>query len=252
MARKARSEWFRWGQVGYASLVSLAHGTNDAQKTMGIITLALLATGYWHDTHQVALWVKVSCAVAIALGTYSGGWRIIRTLGKGLVEISSPQGMAAESASAAIILSSSHLGFALSTTQVATGSILGSGLGRSGARVRWGVAGRMGIAWLITIPMAGIMGAILWFIGHLFGGSILAAVVITVLLIAGCIGLFVYANITRVDHGNVNQEWEETSKAADDHDAAEAGETPGAAEAAEAPGAVRQADPERPLARKED
>jgi hypothetical protein len=98
--------------------------------------------------------VKVACALAIALGTYLGGWRIIRTLGKGLVEIAPPQGLAAESASAAVILASSQLGFALSTTHVATGSILGTGVGRPGAQVRWRVAGRMVAAWLITLPAA--------------------------------------------------------------------------------------------------
>jgi PiT family inorganic phosphate transporter len=117
---------FRIGQIGSASLVSLAHGTNDAQKTMGVITLALIAAGGWSDTESVPFWVKLSCALAISLGTYIGGWRIIRTVGKGLVEINTPQGMAAESSSAAVILASSHLGFALSTTHVATGSILGS------------------------------------------------------------------------------------------------------------------------------
>ncbi len=127
-----RSRGFRWGQIGSASLVSLAHGTNDAQKTMGVITLALIASGHWTDTHAVPLWVKFVCAAAIASGTYIGGWRVIRTLGKGLVEIDSPQGMAAEMASAAIILSSSHAGMALSTTHVATGSILGTGVGPRG------------------------------------------------------------------------------------------------------------------------
>ena len=139
VAQRFQEAGFRWGQIGSASLVSLAHGTNDAQKTMGVITLALIGAGQWSDLTAVPLWVKVTCAVAIALGTYLGGWRIIRTLGKGLVEISSPQGMAAESSSAAVILASSQMGFALSTTHVATGSILGTGLGRR-AEVRWGVA----------------------------------------------------------------------------------------------------------------
>src|SRR5689334_15723902 len=124
VAARFTDNGFRWGQIGSASLVSLAHGTNDAQKTMGVITLALIAAGDWTDTKNIPFWVKAACAVAIALGTYLGGWRIIRTLGKGLVEIAPPQGMAAESASAAVILVSSHLGFALSTTHVATGSIL--------------------------------------------------------------------------------------------------------------------------------
>lgn len=207
MVRKSRSAWFRWGQIGSASLLSLAHGTNDAQKTMGIITLALLATGHWHDTESVALWVKVACALAIALGTYSGGWRIIRTLGRGLVEISSPQGMAADSASAAIILSSSHLGFALSTTQVATGSILGSGLGRRGAQVRWAVAGRMAIAWLITLPMAGLVGAITWWLGELLGGGLAAALIMVALLAAGAAALMIHAKASRVSHSNVNEAW---------------------------------------------
>src|SRR4029078_9678606 len=153
VATRFTESGFRWGQIGSASLVSLAHGTNDAQKTMGVITLALIASGHWTDTGAVPLWVKVCCALAISLATYLGGWRIIRTVGKGLVEISSPQGMAAESSSAAVILVSSHLGFALSTTQVCTGSILGTGLGRPGGEVRWRVAGRMVVAWVITMPM---------------------------------------------------------------------------------------------------
>ena len=134
---------FRIGQVGSASLVSLAHGTNDAQKTMGVITLALIAAGRWTDTSAIPLWVKVLCALSISLGTYVGGWRIIRTVGKGLVEINSPQGMAAEGSSAAVILASSHLGFALSTTQVCTGSIPEPG---SVDRARW-CAGAWPAAW---------------------------------------------------------------------------------------------------------
>jgi PiT family inorganic phosphate transporter len=131
---KRLEKGFRWGQIGSASLVSLAHGTNDAQKTMGVITLSLIAYGSWTDLDAIPFWVKAMCALAIAAGTYVGGWRVIRTLGKGLVEIASPQGMAAEASSAAIILSSSHLGMALSTTQVATGSILGSRLARRAPR----------------------------------------------------------------------------------------------------------------------
>lgn len=132
-----RERGFRFGQIGTASLISLAHGTNDAQKTMGVIFLALVAHGTITAETEMPFWVKFTCAVAIALGTYLGGWRIIRTLGKGLVEIAAPQGLAAEASSAAIILTSSHLGLPLSTTHVATGSILGTGIGRKGAEVRW-------------------------------------------------------------------------------------------------------------------
>ncbi|OLT17516.1 inorganic phosphate transporter [Serinicoccus sp. CUA-874] len=210
VAKKYRAAGFRWGQIGSASLVSLAHGTNDAQKTMGIITLALLATGHWTDTGSVPFWVKASCAFAIAVGTYLGGWRIIRTLGQGLVKISSPQGMAAESASAAVILAASHLGFAISTTHVATGSILGSGVGKPGAEVRWSVAVRMVTAWLITLPMAGIAGAATWFLGHLLGGGALAALVMTLLLLVAVGVMWRRSRQAPVDHTNVNEEWVES------------------------------------------
>ena len=152
MTTASRSHGFRIGQVGSACMVSLAHGTNDAQKTMGVITLALIANGTLPSGAQAPFWVILSCALAISAGTYIGGWRVIRTLGKGLVEIESPQGMAAESSSAAVILLSSSFGYSLSTTHVATGSIIGTGLGKRGAEVRWGVAGRMGSAWLLTLP----------------------------------------------------------------------------------------------------
>jgi PiT family inorganic phosphate transporter len=198
---------FRWGQIGSASLVSLAHGTNDAQKTMGVITLALIAAGDWTDTKSIPLWVKVACALAIALGTYLGGWRIIRTLGRGLVEIAPPQGLAAQSASAAVILASSHLGFALSTTHVATGSILGAGVGRPDAQVRWRVAGRMMAAWLITLPAAAVIGVLMWWIGHLIGG-VAGAIVIFAVLVAAAITVYVRSRRAPIDHHNVNDEWD--------------------------------------------
>src|SRR5947209_801269 len=137
-----RNHGFRIGQIGSASMVSLAHGTNDAQKTMGVITLALIANGTLPANATAPFWVIVSCALAISLGTYVGGWRVIRTLGKGLVKIESRQGMAAQASSAAVILLSASFGYALSTTHVATGSIIGTGLGKKGTEVRWNVAGR--------------------------------------------------------------------------------------------------------------
>jgi PiT family inorganic phosphate transporter len=198
---------FKWGQIGSASLVSLAHGTNDAQKTMGVITLALIASGNWTDTKSIPLWVKVACALAIALGTYLGGWRIIRTLGKGLVDIVPAQGMAAQSASAAVILASSHLGFALSTTHVATGSVLGSGVGRPRAQVRWRVAGRMVTAWLITLPAAGLVGALMWWIGDSIGG-LAGALVVFALLVAAATGMWLRSRTIHVDQHNVNDDWD--------------------------------------------
>ena len=166
---------FRHGQTVTACLVALSHGTNDAQKTMGIITLCLIAVGAQPSGSDPQLWVVAACGLAIALGTYSGGWRVIRTLGKGLTEISTPQGFAAECSSAATILASSHLGFALSTTQVCSGSIIGSGLGK-GTAVNWGVAARMLVAWLVTFPAAGLVGAAACALAKLgIGGTVVVA-----------------------------------------------------------------------------
>lgn len=157
--RYSRGSRFRVGQVLSASLVSLAHGTNDAQKTMGVITLALVSAGSLAPGAAPPTWVIVSAAVALALGTYLGGWRITHTLGKGLTDIEGPQGFAAQSSSAAVILVSSQFGFPLSTTHVCSGGILGSGVGRRGAPVRWGLVGRMVAAWLFTLPAAAVVGA---------------------------------------------------------------------------------------------
>ncbi len=152
---------FRWGQIFTSSLVALAHGTNDAQKTMGVITLALVMAGWQSSAHtEPQLWVIFACAITIALGTYLGGWRIIRTLGKGLTDVKPAQGFSAETSTASTILASSALGFALSTTQVASGSVIGSGLGRRGSKVRWGTVGRITIGWVLTLPASGAVGAV--------------------------------------------------------------------------------------------
>jgi phosphate/sulfate permease len=210
---------FRYGQWGSASLVSLAHGTGDAQKTMGIIFLALMSYGSLSKSASAPpLWVIFGCALSMAAGTYLGGWRIIRTLGKGLVEIKSPQGMAAESSSAAVILLSTHFGYALSTTQVCTGSVLGSGLGKPGGEVRWGVAGRMVVAWLITLPSAGLVGAVTYWIVHLIGGFP-GAIIGFSLLVAVSAAIYVRSRKNKVDHNNVNNDWEGSLTAGLDEDA---------------------------------
>lgn len=208
VAEKRTERGFRRGQIGSASLVSLAHGTNDAQKTMGVIFLALMSYGAVSTTASVPpLWVIVSCAVAMAAGTYLGGWRIIRTLGKGLVEIKPPQGMAAESSSAAVILLSAHFGYALSTTQVATGSVLGSGVGKPGAEVRWGVAGRMVVAWLVTLPLAGLVGAFTCGLVHFIGGYP-GAILGFALLWLTATAIWLRSRRAPIDHTNVNADWE--------------------------------------------
>ena len=209
---------FRKGQVATASLMSLAHGTNDAQKTMGVIFLALVASGSLNSDDAIPLWVKAACALAIALGTYLGGWRIIRTLGKGIVEVDTPQGVAADGASAAIILTSSHFGMALSTTHVASGSILGSGLGRKGAEVRWSVAGRMVVAWLITLPAAAIVGALTWLIGHglnaLTGTQFIGEMTVFALLVIFCFLMWRHSQKDNIDASNVTGDWDEKEGAA--------------------------------------
>ncbi|GGF96103.1 putative low-affinity inorganic phosphate transporter [Rhodococcoides trifolii] len=208
---KQSEKGFRYGQIGSASLVSLAHGTNDAQKTMGIIFLALISYGSVSSSDSMPpIWVVVSCALAIAAGTYLGGWRVIRTLGKGLVEIKSPQGMAAESSSAVVILLASNFGFSLSTTHVATGSILGSGVGKPGAEVRWGVAGRMATAWLITLPAAGLVGALCYFLSHVIGG-LPGILVVFAILIAAATWMYLHSRKTPINPDNVNDEWDSSS-----------------------------------------
>ena len=160
ITKKRQRDRFRVGQIFTSSLVSLAHGTNDAQKTMGVITLVLIAAGMLPTGAAPPIWVIIGCALAIAAGTFSGGWRIIKTLGRDITDVEPAQGLSAEVATTATILASSSLGFALSTTQVASGSIIGTGLGRKGATVKWSTAGRIAIGWLITLPAAGAVAAV--------------------------------------------------------------------------------------------
>ncbi|MGV0347130.1 inorganic phosphate transporter, PiT family [Corynebacterium coyleae] len=213
--KEHRDNYFRWGQIGTASLVALAHGTSDAQKTMGVIFLAMVAAGQFDSDHTMPFWIQASCALAIAIGTYSGGFRVIRTLGKGLVEIHPPQGMAAETSSAAIILTSSHLGMALSTTHVATGSIMGSGLTGPKGEVRWGVAGRMAIAWITTLPIAAFVAFVTWWaarwVSDLGGDPVWGGIMLAVVLVI-CGGyMFIVAQREPVHRDNVNDDWESDS-----------------------------------------
>jgi PiT family inorganic phosphate transporter len=170
--------------------VSLAHGTNDAQKTMGVITLALIADGKISPAHfYVPFWVKIICALAISAGTMIGGWRIINTMGNRITPVESPQGFAVESSSAAVILASSYYGYPLSTTHVVSGGVMGAGIGKKLASVHWGVAGQMASAWVITIPAAGLIGAGAWEITNLIGG---AGSAVVVALIAAGLAAFVF------------------------------------------------------------
>ena len=206
---------YRVGQIGSASLVSLAHGTNDAQKTMGVISLALIAHGDISSTNfSVPLWVKLICATAIAAGTATGGWRIINTMGNRITSVDSPQGFSAESASASVILASSYYGYPLSTTQVVSGGVLGAGLGKKLASVRWRVIGQMATAWVFTIPAAALLAGVAWEISDLFGASSNAgSLVIAILAALGAWGLWTLAQRNKVtaddlDRTNVTVEVE--------------------------------------------
>jgi PiT family inorganic phosphate transporter len=197
-------------QLVSAAWMAHSHGTNDAQKTMGVMTLALIASGHWTSTTSIPVWVKFSAATAIAAGTYLGGWRIIRTLGKGLVDITPRQGMSSDGATAAVLLSASHLGFALSTTHVATGSVLGGGLGR-GTPVRWSTAGRMVTAWATTFPIAALMGALMWWIGDTIGGA-WGALVVFLILSAFSGWIFRSSRRDHVGSHNVNDTWDKSAE----------------------------------------
>ncbi|MET9360729.1 anion permease [Streptomyces sp. NPDC006632] len=197
---KATAKGYRAGQIASAGLVSLAHGTNDAQKTMGIITLALVTGGVLHPGANPPLWVIVSAGLAIAMGTYLGGWRIIRTMGKGLTELRPPQGFAAQTGAATVILASSHIGFSLSTTQVCSGSVMGAGLGRKGGVVRWSTATRMAVAWILTLPAAALVGAGAEFLTRQGTWGIAA---VAVLLIAGSGVIWKLSRRQPVDHHSV-------------------------------------------------
>jgi PiT family inorganic phosphate transporter len=169
---------FRLGQTVSGGLLALAHGTNDAQKTMGVITLALVANGTLGADEGVPFWVVVSAATAIALGTYSGGWRIIRTMGTRIIKMDAAQGFSAQGAGAAVILASSHFGFPLSTTQVISGGVMGAGAGKRVSAVRWGVAGNIVVAWLLTFPCAAGIGAATYGITRIFGTGAAGPVIV--------------------------------------------------------------------------
>jgi inorganic phosphate transporter, PiT family len=204
MARAAGStSAFRHGQTVSASLVSLAHGTNDAQKTMGVITLTLIVAGYQESGTGPQFWVIAGAGIAIALGTYLGGWRIMRTVGKRITDVKPPQGFSAETSAASTILVSSTLGFPLSTTQVTSGAVVGAGLGKKLAAVRWGVVGRIAIAWVVTLPAAALVGGLsAWLANSSLVGLLIVAVVGT----AACLGLYALARRKPVTSENVNDD----------------------------------------------
>jgi PiT family inorganic phosphate transporter len=194
---------FRIGQLFSSSLVALAHGTNDAQKTMGVITLTLIAAGLQPQGSAPEVWVICACAVAIGVGTYTGGWRIIKTMGTGLTAVKPAQGFSAEVSTASTILASSTLGFALSTTHVASGSVIGSGLGRRGSQVRWATARRVVTGWVFTLPAAAVVGALAALIARV---GVVGIVIDAVLAVGFMVVVFLRARPNRVDASSLEAE----------------------------------------------
>jgi PiT family inorganic phosphate transporter len=189
---------FRLGQVVSGGLLALAQGTNDAQKTMGVITLALIANGTLGAGSDPPTWVVVSAASAIALGTYSGGWRIIKTMGTRIIKMDAAQGFSAQGAGAAVILASSHFGFPLSTTQVISGAVMGAGAGKRVSAVRWGVAGNIVVGWILTLPAAASIGAAIYGICSLFGDGAAGPLIVAVI----GLGLIIVAFARRLRAGS--------------------------------------------------
>jgi PiT family inorganic phosphate transporter len=178
---------------------------------MGVITLALVANGTLGANASTPMWVVLTCGIAIGMGTYIGGWRIIRTMGQGFTRLSPTQGFASQITSSAVILTSSHFGMPLSTTYVATGSILGSGIGTKKRSIRWSLAGRVGLAWLITLPAA-LCGAASFYSAKLLGYS-LGDVVVGLVLALCCSFIYLRSRRDKINATNVNDQWGEHDEA---------------------------------------
>jgi PiT family inorganic phosphate transporter len=159
---------FRWLQFVSASLYSLGHGGNDAQKTMGIIAVLLYSQGMLGPTFHVPLWVVLACQAAMGLGTLFGGWRIVRTMGSKITRLTPMQGFCAETGGAITLFAATELGIPVSTTHTITGAIVGVGAARRVSAVRWNVAGNIVTAWFLTIPASALMGAAFYGLARLF------------------------------------------------------------------------------------
>jgi PiT family inorganic phosphate transporter len=157
---------FRWGQVATAAAMAFGHGTQDAQKTMGVIALTLFVAGHNGSASHIPLWVILAAAAAISLGTYSGGWRIMRTLGRRIFSLTPVHGFAAQTVASAVMLGTAYYGLPVSTTHVISSSVMGVGATRRLSAVRWGVAGNIVLAWIFTLPAAGLVAALMWEILH--------------------------------------------------------------------------------------
>jgi len=159
---------FRGLHLVSAGAYSLGHGLNDAQKTMGVITVLLYSTGYLHGDFHVPHWVALSCYVAIGLGTLTGGWRIIETMGTRITKLNQHQGFSASLGGSTMLFAASYYGIPVSTTHTITGCVIGAGAARRASAVRWGVARSVMVAWIITIPASASVGALFYWLTTLF------------------------------------------------------------------------------------
>ncbi|MDT4932293.1 MAG: inorganic phosphate transporter, PiT family [Pseudonocardiales bacterium] len=157
---------FRWAQIASAATMAFGHGTQDAQKTMGVIALTLVVSGHLDAKAGIPLWVILAAAAAISAGTYSGGWRIMRTLGRRIFSLTPASGFAAQTVASGVMLATAHYGLPVSTTHVISASVMGVGATRRVSAVRWGVAGNIVFAWVLTIPAAAAVAAVVWLIIH--------------------------------------------------------------------------------------
>jgi len=155
---------FRRLQLLSAAAFSLGHGGNDAQKSMGIIWVALIATGFATKTDTIDLWIVLSCHTAIALGTLFGGWRIVKTMGQKITKLKPFEGFCAESAGALTLFGATHFGIPVSTTHTITGAIIGAGARKGASAVKWGVTTNIFWAWILTIPVSAIIGSLVFYL----------------------------------------------------------------------------------------
>lgn len=176
---------FRGLHLFSAGAYSLGHGLNDAQKTMGIITVLLYSTGYLHGEFEVPGWVALSCYIAMGLGTLTGGWRIIETMGTRITKLSQHQGFSASAGGSVMLFAASYLGIPVSTTHTITGCVIGAGAARRASAVRWGIAGNVAVAWVITIPASATVAALFYWL--------ISGFIVRVLVIVGAIAFVAYS-----------------------------------------------------------
>lgn len=186
------SRGFRYAQIGSGGLLALAHGANDVQKTTGVIALALIANGSLGSDANPPFWASVSAAAVLAVGTYGGGWRMLRTTGARIIKMDAAQGFSAQSAGAAVILGATFLGFPISTTHAISGGVMGAGATKRVSAARWGVAGNIVTAWLLTLPAAAAIGAVAYGLMRIPGTGALGPVLVTVALLAVLVVVFTH------------------------------------------------------------